>query len=202
MTDSSDQSKKTNDDNGEKKEGSKPRYLFEDIRLEIDPERVDDAVRSLGEQARKLVDQGRYTRVRLKYKGKPLMPDIPMGVFLATEAVTFWYTGLLRALVVNLGMRTIIEVEFIHDADEMVAEGIDLYMAGEVEEAEAKYREALRMKTDDPSALYNLGVLLRVTGRRTEAMECFEQATEYEDHPDAPRAAEALQRMRRGPRTL
>ena len=121
---------------------------------------------------------------------------------MATEAMTFWYTGLLRALVVNLGMRTIIEVEFIHDADEKVAEGIELYMAGEVEAAEAKYREALRMKDDDPAALYNLGVLLRVTGRRTEAMECFEQAAAFDEHPDAPRAAEALQRMRRGPRTL
>lgn len=205
MSDSSDQSQKTIDDKGEGREGregNRPRYLFEDFRLEIDPERVDDAVRTLGEQARKLVDQGRYTRVRLKYKGKPLMPDIPMGVFLATEAVTFWYTGLLKALVVNLGMRTVIEVEFIHNADEKVAEGIDLYMAGEVEEAEAKYREALRMKADDPAALYNLGVLLRVTGRRKEAMECFEKAAEAEGHPDAPRAEEALQRMKRGPRTL
>jgi tetratricopeptide (TPR) repeat protein len=202
MPDSSDQSHKTIDDKSEGKSGNRPRYLFEDFRLEIDPERVDDAVRSLGEQARKLVDQGRYTRVRLKYKGKPLMPDIPMGVFLATEAVTFWYTGLLRALVVNLGMRTVIEVEFIHNADEKVAEGIDLYMAGEVEAAEAKYREALRMKVGDPAALYNLGVLLRVTGRRAEAMECFEKAAEVEGHPDAPRATEALERMKRGPRTL
>ena len=197
MSDKDDQSHKSIDDKGEEKSSNKPRYLFEDFRLEIDPDRVDDAVRSLGEQARKLVDQGRYTKVRLKYKGKPLMPDIPMGVFLATEAVTFWYTGLLKALVVNLGMRTIIEVEFIHDADEKVAEGMDLYMAGEVEAAEAKYREALRMKSDDTAALYNLGVLLRVTGRRVEAMECFEQAAEAEDHPDAPRAAEALERMRR-----
>ena len=202
MSDSSEQSQKTIDDKSERKGSNKPRYLFEDFRLEIDPERVDDAVRSLGEQARKLVAHGRYTRVRLKYKGKPLMPDIPMGVFLATEAVTFWYTGLLRALVVNLGMRTIIEVEFIHNADEKVAEGIDLYMAGEVEEAEEKYREALRMKEDDPAALYNLGVLLRVTGRRQEAIECFEKAAEMEGHEDAARAEEALQRMKRGPRTL
>ncbi len=202
MSDSSDQSQKTIDDNDGGREGNRPRYLFEDFRLEIDPERVDEAVRTLGEQARKLVDQGRYTRVRLKYKGKPLMPDIPMGVFLATEAMTFWYTGLLKALVVNLGMRTVIEVEFIHNADEKVAEGIDLYMAGEVEDAEAKYREALRMKADDPAALYNLGVLLRVTGRRAEALECFKQAAEAEGHPDAPRAAEALERMSRGPRTL
>ena len=74
MSDSSDHSDKTIEDKGEQRESNKPRYLFEDFRLEIDPERVDDAVRSLGEQARKLVDQGRYTRVRLKYKGKALMP--------------------------------------------------------------------------------------------------------------------------------
>ncbi len=180
----------------------KPRYLFEDIRLEIDPENVNEAVRSLTEQVRRLVDQGRYTRVRLKYKGRPLMKDIPLGVFVASEAVTFWYAGLLRALVVNLGMRTMIEVEFIHDATEKVMEGVELYMAGEIEAAEAKYREALRMKPDDTAALYNLGVLLRVSARRDEALACFGKAAEDVEHPDGPKAAEALRRMKRGARTL
>ena len=176
--------------------------IFENLKIEVDPERIDESVRNLTAQVRKLVDQGRYTKVRIKYKGKPLMKDIPLGVFVATEAVTFWYAGLLRALVVNLGVRTIIEVELIHDAEEKVAQGIALYMDGEVEAAEECYREALRMKQDDTAALYNLGVLLRVTGRRKDAIEALEKAALDKEHPDAARAQEVLDKLRRGPRTL
>ena len=175
---------------------------FEGFRIEVDPDEIDESVRRLTQQVRTFVEQGRYTKVRIKYKGKPILRDIPLGVFLATEAVTFWYAGLLKALVVNLGARTIIEVEFVHEADEVVAEGVDLYMAGEVEAAEEKYREALRMKPEDPGALYNLGILLRVTGRRQEAMECLEKAAAAEGFADAQKAADALERMKKGPRKL
>ncbi|MEL6344620.1 MAG: tetratricopeptide repeat protein [Myxococcota bacterium] len=191
-------------DSEDKKSGRDklPRYLFENFEVEIDPKQIDETFRMLSTRVRGLVDTGRYTKVRLKYKDKPLMPDIPLTVFVATEAVTLWYAGLLRALLVNLGVRAVIEVEFIHDAEERVSEGIDLYMAGEVEAAEAKYREALRMKTDDGAALYNLGVLLRVTARRDEAIECFEKVAAMKNHPDADRAKAALSRIRRGPRSI
>jgi tetratricopeptide (TPR) repeat protein len=179
-----------------------PKNLFESFRIEVDPERIDESVRALTGKVKEWVDQGRYTKVRISYKGKPLLKDIPLGVFVATEAVTFWYAGLLRALVVNLGVRTFIEVELIHDAEEKIARGIELYMDGEVEAAEDCYREALRMKPGDVSALYNLGVLLRVTGRRAEAIEVLEKAAAAEDHPDAERAAEVLEKLKRGPRTL
>ena len=175
---------------------------FENLKVEVDPDRIDESVRNLTEQVRRMVSEGRYTRVRILYRGKPLMRDIPLSVFLATEAVTFWYAGLLRALVVNLGARTIIDVQFIHEASDRVAEGVELFMAGEVEAAEAKYREALRIKPADGAALYHLGVLLRVTGRRTEAIECLEKVAASEDHPDREKAAEALDRLKRGPRTL
>ncbi len=171
------------------------------FRIEVDPDAIDEAVRSLAARVRELVDQGRYTKVRISYKGRPLMPDIPLGAFLATEAVTFWYAGLLRALVVNLGVRTFIEVELVHDAAQKVREGRELYMAGEADAAEERYREALRMKPGDPEALYHLGVLLRMTGRRKEALACFEQVAASK-HELAERAAEALDAMRRGPRAL
>lgn len=178
------------------------RNPFDSIRIEVDPDQIDDSVRRLTESVRAFVENGRYTKVRIKYKGKQILRDIPLGVFVATEAVTFWYAGLLKALVVNLGARTIIEVEFVHEASEKVAEGVDLYMAGEVQAAEEAYREALRMKPDDPAASYNLGILLRVTGRRDEAMERLEVAAAAEGFAEADKAREALERMRKGPRTL
>jgi len=185
------------DDQSEKTEN-----FFEKFKLNVDPENIDESFKQLGEKLRSTVDTGRYTRVRLLYRGKQIGPDIPMAAMLAGEVAAFWLAGPLRALIVNLGVRSFIEVELIHAADELVHEGIELYLDGEVDEAEAKYREALSKKADDAAALYNLGVLLRVTGRRSQAAECFEKAAEREGHPDAIRAREALDKMKKGPRTL
>ena len=89
-----------------------------------------------------------------------------------------------------------LDVSFVHDADELVREGLALYLDGEIESAEAKYREALARRSDDPAALYNLGVLLRVQGRREEAVEMLRQAAMGpEGDPDVIKAAELLQRL-------
>ena len=174
---------------------------FEGFRIEVDPDEIDESVRRLTQQVRTFVEQGRYTKVRIKYKGKPILRDIPLGVFLATEAVTFWYAGLLRALVVNLGARTVIEVEFIHEADEDVEAGRAAYEAGEVAEAEEAFRRALAKETEHEEARYRLGILLRVTGQRDEALELLRAVAQAEGEL-AERAQEAIARMERGPRTL
>ncbi len=168
---------------------------------------MDDSLRLLGEKIRGLYDQGRYTKVRLKYKGKQIGPDIPMGLVLAGELATAIWAGPLRVVVVNLGIKAIIDIELVHEASNKVREGLDYYGDGEVELAEQKYREALKMKPGDTGALYNLGVVLRVTGRKDEAKESFLSAAEdgdiavrvrtEEEHPDGKRAREALGRMER-----
>jgi Flp pilus assembly protein TadD len=69
-------------------------------------------------------------------------------------------------------------------------------MDGELAEAEKRYRKALDKRPDDPSALYNLGTLLRVTGRDEEATSALRRAAMGpEGHPDVLRATEALDRM-------
>jgi tetratricopeptide (TPR) repeat protein len=170
--------------------------------LEIDPEKVDEAVRALTQRAQQLIEHGRNMKVRLKYKGKPLMNDIPLPVFMATEALTFWYGGVLSALVMNLGAKAILEVEILHTADEDVALGQVLYQEGEIEEAEACYRRALDLRPNHPATLYHLGVLLRVSGRRKEAIEALKKAAKHKTSPEGIKAAEALKRMNRGPRML
>lgn len=167
----------------------------------IDPDKIDDSLRELRERARKLLAEGRYTKVRLSYKGRPVLPDIPLAALVAAEGLSLALTGPLQLLLVNLGVKAFIDVELVHEAGERVEEGKALFEVGEVDAAEAKYLEALQMKPDDASALYHLGVLYRVTGRRTEALQCFERAAAG-DHPDAQRAREALDRMNRGARTL
>lgn len=170
--------------------------------FKIDPEAVEESVRGLQDKARRLWDQGRYTKVRIKYKGKPILPEIPLAALLAAEGVSLWLAGPLRLLVVNLGANVFLEVELVHEASERVREGQELFAQGEVDAAEAKYREALTMKPEDGAALYNLGVLLRVVGRRDEALACFEKVAAMAEHPDQPRAAEALERMKRASKGL
>lgn len=168
----------------------------------IDPDAIDESVKQMVAQARRMWNDTRYTKVRVKYKGKPILPEIPLPALLAAEGVSLWLAGPMRLLVVNLGVKVFVEVELVHEASERVREGQELFAQGEVDAAEAKYREALDMKPDDGAALYNLAVLLRVTGRREEAMAAFEKVSVMVDHPDQARAVEALERMRRGNRTL
>lgn len=169
---------------------------FESFKVEIDPERIDDTIASIRERLRDSFAAGRYTKVRLSYRGKTVLPDIPLAVFLATEGIAFWLVSPLPALLVNLGAKAVLDVEIVHEADELVQEGLALYLDGELDAAEAKYREALERREDDVSALYNLGTLLRVTGRKDEALRALRRAAMGpEGHPDVSRAAEAVERL-------
>ncbi len=172
------------------------------FRWEVDPKAIEASLRSLRERIRSAVEQGRYTKVRFRYKGRQLLPDLPLAGVLAAEGLSLALLGPLQVLLVNLGVKAFIEVELVHEASERVREGEDLFGAGEVDAAEQKYRDALQMKPDDGAALYRLGVLLRVTGRRDEAIAAFEKVVAQAEHPDAAKAAEALERMQRGGRSL
>jgi tetratricopeptide (TPR) repeat protein len=171
------------------------RNWYENLRIDLDPDRIDESLKVLGEKLKRAWDQGRYTRVRFMFKGKAILPDIPLGALVATEVATFWWAGPVRALVANFGIKSFLDVEFLHAADDKVRDGQEHYLAGEIEAAEEDYREALRMRPGDVSALYNLGVLLRVSGRKAEALEVLEQAARESTHPDGIRAREMLTRI-------
>ncbi|MBX2803886.1 MAG: tetratricopeptide repeat protein [Myxococcales bacterium] len=176
---------------------------FQGFKVEIDPDQVEDALRSVRERVRESVVAGRYTKVRLSYRGRSLGPDIPLAVFLAAEGAAFWLLSPLAALLANLGAKAILDVEFIHEADELVQEGLAAYLDGELEQAEALYRKALDKRPDDPAALYNLGTLLRVMGRVEEALVVFRKAAMGpEGHPDVRRAAEAVDKLSTRKKTL
>lgn len=166
------------------------------FKFEIDPDRIEETLSKLRDRLRESFVSGRYTKVRLSYRGKAIGPDIPLAVFLAGEGVAFWLLSPLAALLVNLGAKAILDVEFVHEADELVQEGLALYLEGEIDAAERKYREALDRRPDDPAALYNLGTLLRVSGRADEALAVLRKAAMGpEGHPDVKRAAEAVEKL-------
>ena len=176
---------------------------FPNFRVEFDPEKVEEALRSVSARIQDSVVAGRYTKVRLSYRGRALGPDIPLAVFLAAEGVAFWFMSPIAALLANLGAKAVLDVEFIHEADELVQEGLAAYLDGELETAESKYRLALDKRPDDPGALYNLGTLLRVTDRKEEAIRVLRQAAMGpEGNPDVRRASEALEKLTNPKRDL
>lgn len=180
-----------------------PRNPFRGFKVQIDPQRVEDTVKQIRDKARESFKSSRYTKVRISYKGRQLLPDVPFALFLATEGAAFWLTTPLIAVLVNLGANAVLDIEFLHEADELVQEGLSLYMDGELEEAERCYRAALEKRPDDTSALYNLGTLLRVSGRKEEALSVLRRAAMgEEDHRDVQRAAEAIERMTSRSRSL
>ena len=101
---------------------------FAGFQFEIDPERIEQTLQKLRERVSESSVAGRYTKVRLSYRGKAIGPDIPLAVFLAGEGVAFWLISPLAALLVNLGAKAILDVEFVHEADELVQEGLQLYL--------------------------------------------------------------------------
>ena len=181
----------------------KPPNPFESFRVEIDPDRIEDTLSAIRDRIRSGMNHTRNTLVRLSFNGKPIGPDIPLAALLATEGVAFWLLSPIAALLVNLGAKSVLDVEFIHTADELIEEGVDAYLDGELALAEAKYREALTRRPNDPAAHYNLGTLLRVSGRIPEAMEHLNAAASGpEDHPDVSRAADAIRRINTPGKTL
>lgn len=172
------------------------RRPFENFRVEVDPDRIEEALRDIRDRVQSGAHQARYTRVRLSYKGKQVGPDIPLTMFLAGQGVLFLLTTPLAAVLANVGAKAFLDVELVHEADELVQEGIAAYLDGEIELAERKYREALKRRDDDPAALYNLGTLLRVQGRNDEALTMLRRAAMGpEGHPDVVRASEAIERI-------
>jgi tetratricopeptide (TPR) repeat protein len=171
--------------------------LYDRLRVPLDPTELEATLRGLPERLRRLVDDGRYSKVRVKFRGKQLLPDLPLGGVLAGELLA----GLalpIGALLVNIGAGAFLDIELLHAADGMVAAGQVKLAEGEVEEAEALYRGALKLRPDDANALFHLGVLLRVSGRRDEAAAHFERVVAI-GGANAARAAEALDKLRRAP---
>ncbi len=166
--------------------------------FQLDPERIEESIAQLGDKLKRLVEDHRFSKVRLSRKGKPILPDIPLAAFVAGEAASLWLTGPLRLILVNLGIGSLIRVELVNESDERVATGRQHFMDGDLEEAEAAYREALRMKPSNPAAKYSLAVLLRITGRVDEARPLLIEAAAVDGHPDAPPAAALLDKIGRG----
>ncbi len=169
--------------------------LFDQFRVEIDPSEIENSLKDLQEKIRKVANEGRYTKVRISYKGAPLCPDIPIGVLVAAEMAGLVFLGPLRAIMVTLNAKAFLDIELIHESSECVARGKEHYESGDVELAEEAFLQALKLRSYDVEAHYHLGVLYRVQGKKGEAISHLEQVVES-GHPTwAPKAQTILDKL-------
>jgi tetratricopeptide (TPR) repeat protein len=135
------------------------------------------------------VSRGRYNKVRVKRGGKPILPDIPIGALLAVEAATFFWTGLLRAAIVNVAGRAFFEVELVNDAEQHYKTGLEHFLAGELPDAEVHLQKALKVDPRYARAHLQMGVLRRMQGKKAEARDHFSRVVALDPHSDAAKEA-------------
>ncbi|HEY1416925.1 MAG TPA: tetratricopeptide repeat protein, partial [Myxococcaceae bacterium] len=132
--------------------------------IDVQPGAVDEALRKVTETLRQWANASRYTKVRFKFRGKPLLPDLPLAAVVAAEGLTFYWTGILRALLVNVAGRSVLDVELVNDSEAHVQKGKEELLSGEVDRAIAEFRTAMAKQHDNPRAHLNLGIAMKLKG--------------------------------------
>ena len=165
--------------------------------IDIDPKRIEEALGKITSEVKHWANKGRYTKVRLKFRGKPLLPDLPLAAFLAAEGLTFYWGGILRALVVNFAGKSVLSVELISDADKKVQQGKEALLSADVDEAIEKFREAIAMDRDSAAAQLNLGIAFKLKGELAAAKSAFQKARELD--PEGPVGEEATRLLEKLP---
>lgn len=164
--------------------------------LGVDPKKIDEAIKAIRAQVTRLMQRGFADKIRIKYKGKPLGPDIPVAYFLAAEAFAFWTTGILRVLLVNLGARALLEIELISSAVEQHAKGVERYLAGDLEAAVTAFERAVASDDYHAPSHRMLGTILRIRGKTVDAKRHLERAVALDpDGEEGTKARTLLEEM-------
>lgn len=157
--------------------------------FEIDPAQIEDSLNELKERVLTWAKKGRYTKVRFKFRGKALLPDIPLAAVAAVEGATFYWAGLLRALVFNLAGRTLIDIELVNDSEKKIIQGKEALLAGDLDAALAAFEEAVEMDPDNPLVHLNHGIALKLQGDHDAARAALDEAAALD--PQGPTGGEA-----------
>jgi len=162
-------------------------------RFEVSAENAQEAFEKVKDQAQYWIDRGRYSKVRIKRNGKQLGPDIPVAALLALEAATFFGAGILRGALFHAVGRVFFEVELINEAEEHHAEGVSLFLAGDLGGARQCFEKAIAIDSRYAPAHLQMGVLCKVEGDAAQAKICFETAQALD--PEGDTGVEAGQHL-------
>jgi tetratricopeptide (TPR) repeat protein len=166
-----------------------PRSVGRAFPIELDPKRIDETLGKIRNELSHWAKKGRYTKVRFKFRGKQLLPDLPLAAVIAAEGLTFYWGGILRALLVNFGARSLFNVELVNDSEKRIQRGKEELLSGDVDKALVSFREAIDMDRDNPRAHLNVGVALKIKGDYPGARSALEKARSLD--PDGPVGVEA-----------
>lgn len=160
--------------------------------FEIDPQKIEASLDKLRGQLVTLAKKGRYTKVRFKFRGKQLLPDIPLAAVVAVEGATFYWAGLLRALVFTLAGRAVIDVELVNDSEKEIARGKEALLSGDLDDALAAFQKAQDMDPENPVVHLNLGIALKLKGDHAAARTALEKARSFDAKSPVAHEAERL----------
>ena len=146
------------------------------VKLEINTEKVEESIRQAVEKVQYWYRQGMIRKIRLKYKGKPILPDIPLSYFMLVQVATFFLTGVVRALAISLGTRVFFEVEMVNDAEELFKKARDLYLDGDLDEAVAMLQDVISLDKKHAEAYLYLGIIHKIQKDSAAAAKFFLQA--------------------------
>lgn len=164
------------------------------FQLKIDPKKIDDTIEELRAYVGKWVRRGFADKVRIAYKGKALAPDVPVAYFLAAQAMTFWGTGVLRALIMNLGAKSLLDVSLISSAEEHYARGMERYLAGDIDAARHAFEQGIASDDYHAGSQLMLGIVSKVRGDWTTARKHFTVAEKLD--PTGEHGAKAREHLR------
>lgn len=165
--------------------------------MEVVPSQLEETLRKLAGDLRHWANQGRYTKVRFKFRGKALLPDLPLAAVAAAEGLTFYWGGILRALAFNVAGTSLLQVELVHDAEKKVQEGKEALLLADLETAKARFREAVEMDRNRASAHLNLGIALKLAGDIAGARRSLQSARDLD--PKGPNGVEAERLLKATP---
>jgi len=165
------------------------------VTLEINTNRIEESIHQAVEKIQYWYRQGMIRKIRLKYKGKAILPDIPLSYFLLVQVATFFLTGIVRALAISIGAKVFFEIELINDAEERLKRARDLYLEGELDEAAKLFQEVLDLDSRFAEAYLYLGIIHKIRKDPDAASKFFQQAHKLD--PSGRTGAEAAKNLKK-----
>ena len=148
----------------------------------------DEAFAKIREQAKDLMAKGQHTKVRIKFRDR-VIAEVPIAAVAAAEVASWAAFGPFRLVIGHLIGKTVLDVEFVSNADAHVAEGRALLTDGELEKALAAFDKALSLDRRSAGAHLGRGIALKLRGDKAAAKVAFEKAEECDPHGEAGREA-------------
>jgi tetratricopeptide (TPR) repeat protein len=165
------------------------------VTLEINTKRIEESIHSAVEKVQYWYQQGVIRKVRLKYRGKAILPDIPLSYFMLVQVATFFLTGVVRALAISLGTRIFFEIELVNDAENRLKRAKDLYLDGELDEAKKILDEVIRLDKNCAEAYLYLGIISKIQKDLEAASKYFQIARKLD--PDGKAGVEAAKNLKK-----